>query len=91
MAQFLAGVSHRIVISEHGAANDAASESLGLQRAWAVMNYLTTKKNIDKNRFSISSTSTFSQNGNENTAPNPDTAGTGRTLEIVLLARNIYN
>jgi chemotaxis protein MotB len=91
MAQFLKGVSHRILISEHGDANDTTSESLGLQRAWAVMNYLTTKKNIDKKRFSISSISTFSQKGNENTGPNPDTAGLGRTLEIVLLARNIYN
>jgi chemotaxis protein MotB len=91
MAQFLTGVNHRIVISEHGAANNPAGESLGLQRAWAVMNYLTTKKNIDKKRFSISSMSTLSQKGIENTDPDRDTKGPGRTLEIVLLARNIYN
>jgi chemotaxis protein MotB len=91
MAQFLTGVTHRIVISEHGAVNNPTSESLGLQRAWAVMNYLTAKKNLDKKRFSISSISTFTQKGSESTGPNPDTAGVGRTVEIVLLARNIYN
>ncbi len=91
MALFFTGVPHRIVISEHGATNDLTSESLGLQRAWAVMNYLTTKKNLDKKRFSISSISTFSQKGGENAGPNSDIAGAGRTVEIVLLARNIYN
>lgn len=91
LAQFLTGVSHRIVISEHGAVNDTTSESFGLQRSWAVMNYLTVKKNLDKERFSISSISTFSQKGGENAGQNSDTSGAGRTVEIVLLARNIYN
>lgn len=79
MAKFLSEVPHRIVICEHGPTNDQISDSLGLQRSWAVMNYLTTKENLDKRRFSISSVSTISR---ENT---------GRTIEIVLLARNIYN
>jgi chemotaxis protein MotB len=91
IAQFLAGVSHRIVISEHGPSNDTTGGTLGLQRAWAVMNYLTTKKNIDKNRFSISAISTISQTGVENANQDSGTADTGRTVEIVLLARNIYN
>jgi RecA/RadA recombinase len=55
------------------------------------MNYLTTKKNIDKKRFSISAISTISQNSGENTSQDFGTADTGRTVEIVLLARNIYN
>jgi chemotaxis protein MotB len=79
MAKFLAEVPHRIVISEHGPTNDQISDSLGLQRSWAIMDYLTTKENLDKRRFSISSVSTVSR---ENT---------GRMIEIVLLARNIYN
>jgi len=91
LALFLSGVSHRIVISEHGATKDHTSQSLGLQRAWAVMNYMTTKKNIDKKRFNISSTSTFSKKGNENADANSETMETGRIVEIVLLARNIYN
>jgi len=91
MAQFLAGVSHRIVISEHGPSNDTAGESLGLQRAWAVMNYLTTKKNIDKERFSISAISTIYQNSGQNASRDSSPADNGRIVEIVLLARNIYN
>ncbi len=90
MAKFLDGVPHRIVISEHGPANDTANESLGLNRAWAIMNYLSTKKNIDKKRFSISSISTLSQKG-ENVDQDSNTASNERTVEIVLLARNIYN
>lgn len=91
LALFLTGVSHRIVISEHGATNDPTSESLSLQRSWAVMNYLTTKKNLDKKRFNISSASTFSKTGNENADSYSGTVETERTVEIVLLARNIYN
>ena len=91
MALFLSGVSHRIVISEHGATNDPRSESIGLQRAWAIMNYLTTKKNLDSKRFSISSISTFSQNNNDNIDSNSNIPEGGRTIEIVLLARKIYN
>jgi len=91
MALFLARVPHRIVISEHGATNDQTSESLGLHRAWAVLNYFTAKQNLDKKRFSISSISTLSQNSNENSGSDSYRAEAGRTVEIVLLTRNIYN
>ncbi|MBN2183413.1 MAG: hypothetical protein JW715_15995 [Sedimentisphaerales bacterium] len=91
MALFLTGVPHRIVINEHAAKNDQPDESLGLQRAWAVINYLTTQQNLDKKRFSISSESTLSENSGEISDSDIDTEKNGRSVEIVLLARNIYN
>jgi len=91
VALLLSEVPHRIVISEHGATNDQTSESLGLQRAWAVMNYLTEKEILNKKRFSISSVSTLSQESNESSGTNSNTDETVRTVEIVLLSRNIYN
>lgn len=91
MVLFLSEMPHRIVISENGLSKEPAGESLGLQRAWAVMNYLTVKQNLDKKRFSISSVSTLSQESNENSYPDSVRANAGRTVEIVLLARNIYN
>ena len=91
MAKFLSEVPHRIVISEHGATNGQISDPLGLQRSWAVMNYLTTKENLDKRRFSISSVSTISQENNQRPASLSGKENVGRTVEIVLLERNIYN
>jgi chemotaxis protein MotB len=91
MAKFLSEVPHRIVISEHGAINEQISDSLGLQRSWAVMNYLTAKENLDKKRFSISSASTVSRENNQRPASLSGNENAGRTIEIVLLARNIYN
>ncbi len=91
LALFLLGTSNRIVISENGPTKEPDGESLGLQRAWAVMNYFTVKHNLDKKRFSISSVSTLSQESNQSSYPDSVKANNGRAVEIVLLTRNIYN
>jgi chemotaxis protein MotB len=83
MASFLKKVPVRVVISENGWGDEEDSEQLGLRRAWAVMEYLTTRQGVDKNSFSISASSTLAQGG-------PET-GAERVLEIVLLERSIYN
>ena len=88
MALFLKEVPNRIVISESGPTGDGGrgSEHIGLPRAWALMEYLITKQNLDRKKFSISATSTL--------AWAPWSRGTTfgeRTLEIVLLKRSIYN
>jgi chemotaxis protein MotB len=91
VGDFLNKVPGQVVISENGAPEDSKdNEDLGLLRAWVVMNHLT-KQNIDKNRFSISATSTLVQEGvqgNELSFSRPET---GRILEVVLLERSIYN
>ena len=91
IALFLSEMPHRIVISENGPSQEQSQESLGLQRAWTVMNYLTVKQNLDKDRFSISSVSTLSQNSTTSPDSSPHKTQNERTVEIVLLARNLYN
>jgi chemotaxis protein MotB len=100
MASFLKEVPSRIVISENGPADvEGGGYYFGLPRAWAVLEYLTTKQSLDRKRFSISSISTlagFPRSGVPQeslgsdeialTRPEPE-----RTVEIVLLERSIYN
>jgi chemotaxis protein MotB len=88
VGSFLKRVPSRIVISEVGPGDDRSSIHFGLPRAWAVVEYLTAKSGLDRERFSISQASSL---------PRPD-SGTGsagsrseRNVEVVLLERSIYN
>ena len=95
MASFLKEVPNRVVISEGPQRGAKGSADSGLQRAWAVMDYLITERKLDKRKFSISSTVTTAEaNSSQSTANNQRNLSTtrfGRTLEIVLLERSIYN
>ena len=90
MASFLEEVPSHVVISENGPAIGEGTEQLGLSRAWAVIEYLTSGKDLDKKWFSVSAGSTLAQEG----LPSDKSAGRSlkseRTLEIVLL-RSIYD
>ena len=88
MAPFLAEMPNRIVISERPVNNRQDDESLGLQRAWAVVYYLSTRYDIDKGRFSISIKGTVSDKKARSEDPNDSS---GREVEISLLQRSIYN
>ncbi len=91
MASFLKEMPARVVVSEKGPASEEGAEQLGLSRAWAVMQYLTTEHNLNKKWFSISTASTL--------APHQLSLGSRligagepeRIVEIVLLERSIYN
>jgi len=91
MASFLKEIHNRVVISENGQEDEKKSENFGLPRAWAVMNYLTTKHQLDKKRFCISATSTISHEESTSGQVNQTKSNGERVLEIVLLERNIYN
>ncbi len=95
MASFLKEVPNRIVISEGPRRGAKGSKDSGLQRAWAVMDYLVTKRELDKQKFSISATVTTAEvdswQSTANGQQNLSTTRAGRTLEIVLLERSIYN
>lgn len=91
IAALLRTAPNRIVISENGQPDDKGSQNTGLQRAWAVADYLATKHGVDKMRFSISAGTTV---------PGEDLAGSksylprskaDRILEITILERSIYN
>jgi chemotaxis protein MotB len=91
LALFLKGVHSRIVISEIGPWDDEGSDYFGLPRAWAIMDYLTTRQNLDRERFSISATGTLTQENTDNSRANHEIPKSERKLEIVLLERSIYN
>jgi len=91
MASFLKEVPSRVVISEDGPGDEKSSKRFGLPRAWAVMNYLTTKHGLDKKQFSISETSTMEQEGLTSSQRGHPKSQAERVLEIVLLERSIYN
>ncbi len=89
MASFIKELPNRVVISENGQAEDILDENSGLQRACAVLKYLSAKSGLDKDKFSIAA-STLQKEGREN-QPDDSKAKTGRMLEIVLLERSICN
>ncbi len=99
IASFLKQIPNRVVISECPAnrksqianrdVSQAISDSqIGLQRAWAVVEYLVKKQHLDKNWFSISAASTVPQESFESGKQAEETK---RVLEIVLLERSIYH
>lgn len=99
LALFLKAVPSRVVISEHSLDNQK-SDRLGLERAWAVVEYLTIQQGLDKKQFSISAATTLADAISEDTAPSSfslsrENAGAKgkdeRTLEIILLEWSIYN
>jgi len=91
MASFLKEVPSRVVISENGIASEEDAEQLGLPRAWAVMEYLTTEHNLNKKWFSISAASTLAQESLRSGEQARASTEPERTVDIVLLERSIYN
>jgi hypothetical protein len=97
MGEFLKEVPCRLVISENGPGTGRDDEQFGLERALAVMEYLTARQGLSKNRFSISAASTISESVSEDGRSDPAHRMGGtwseaeRVIEIVLLERSIYN
>jgi len=91
MALFLRESPSRIVISENGPVNDRADGNFGLPRAWAVMNYLTQKQNLDRERFSISAEGALAQGSFTSAVPGTGRTESERVVQILLLQRSIYN
>ncbi len=91
LASFLKKEQEQVVISENGLLNDKDSEHMGLPRAWAVMEFLITKQNLDKKRFSISETSTLAQEDSQSGESSFSEPRAERRLEVVLLERSVCN
>jgi chemotaxis protein MotB len=75
-AIFLRSFPSRVVISENG---PGGNRQMGLARAWSVLEYMTKKKGIKKEMFSITTSNMMRQNNR-----------TERMLDITLLDRNVY-
>ena len=88
VALLLKRVSGRMVISETGPAGGPDSPDFGLARAWVVMEYLTKKQDLDRERFSISQTSSL---GRGNAVGGSMPSDSERTVEVLFLERSVYN
>jgi hypothetical protein len=86
MASFIKEIPNRIVISENQLRKSGLNKRSGLQRAWAVIEYLTTEQGLNKQQFSISAESTVTNYSASQSSKKSD-----RILEIVFLERSIYN
>jgi chemotaxis protein MotB len=91
MASLVREIPNRIVICESGP--EAGAGHLGLTRAWAVLEHLATRQNLDKNQFSLSAASLAGQDLERNVSEGlpSESAQAERTLEVVFLERSIYN
>jgi flagellar motor protein MotB len=76
LATFLSAAPSRVIISENG---QGAQHQPGLERTLSVVEYLSKKKGVRKERFSISARTTMRSRQTDE-----------RILEITLLERNIY-
>lgn len=85
LAGYFKKMRNRIIITESGQKTATDAQDLGLRRAWAIVDYLTTKQGMDRELFSISASSTVA----EGSLPQAE-AQAERLLEIVLLERSIY-
>jgi len=91
LRSFLRETPSRVVISETGPSDNLNSENLGLPRAWAVMEYITKERNLERDRFSISPASSLDQKTPGYGKSGAAAMQSERTVEIVLLERSVYN
>ena len=91
MALFLKEVNNHVVISESNPTNSQDAEYKSIQRSWSIMNYLIDHHNIDKNRLSISMTSTLTDKLKKNIDSYPDMSKSENRVEISLMEWSIYN
>lgn len=78
-----------IIVSESGPEETADLGSIGMDRAWAVFDYLTTEKEISPKQLSISAAGSAVKEYHVNSVRQGNTAAQDRMLEIVLLKRSI--
>ena len=91
VGSFLRRIPNRVVICEHSQRVNTGTETIGLQRAWILMELLTKKQGLDKKRFSISENSVMEQKDFENGRLDQPGIKAERSLEIIVLDRSIYN
>lgn len=91
MALFLEVVPSRVVVCESGPAVVGGADNLGLSRAWAIIEYLTNKSDLNKDLFSVSAGNTLAQRGLGSDESTRVSFKSERTLEIVLLERSTYD
>ena len=91
IASLIDNIPRRVVVGENGLKGDEGSEDFGLARAWAIIEYLTTRQSLDRGRFSISATTTLTQGSPGKSEPEAGHSESERMVEIVLLQRSVYN
>ena len=79
MIDFLKAVPCRIVISENNQDSQLSSDLIGIERAWAVAEYLRSK-GVEKDSFSVTGASMSGRGGYLK----------GRNIVFTLLDRSVY-
>jgi chemotaxis protein MotB len=77
-----------IIISESGPHDEQDSGQIGLERAWAVFNYLAKEKGVPQQQLNISATGTAVKEYHSNQIRHGGSMINDRMLEIVLLKRS---
>ena len=91
MADLLKRLPDRVIISEGGYGGAKVGDSLGLQRAWVMLEYLAARQHLGRDRFSLSVTRTVNREAAQATVRYENGADSQRMVEIVLLERSLYN
>lgn len=86
LAAFLSRIEGRIIITETPVSNTLTDNQQGLMRSWKIMDYLTNKAKVEKNRCSISQHSAIDLEHDE-TGNNTNQ----RRVEIVVLEDSLCN
>ena len=89
LARFIEDMPENVVVSENG--SQQKEPELSMARAWAVIEFLTTKEGMDIDRFSMTADSTIGQTAFEFFSLNEQDNQPQRLIEIVLLQRSLCN
>jgi chemotaxis protein MotB len=89
LARFLEDMPENVVVSENSL--DQSDPELSMNRAWSVIEYLTSRHGLKLDRFSISAGSTAGQKSFELFNLTDEDTRPQRLLEIVLLQRSLCN
>jgi len=85
-------IRHSIFDVHSGPAEDGQeTHSLGLQRSWAVLDYLAAEQHLGTDRFSLSAIGTVHREHAQAGFQDENGAAGQRMVEIVLLERSLYN
>jgi len=89
LAQLLKRIPGEIILAEGSPENTGSEQSLAVERAWAVMQYLSAVKGIEKERFSISAGGVGLGCGVPGCGRAGQTGSSRRMVEVVFLQKGL--
>ena len=90
MAFFLQASVNRVVVTEHATKTENDDESLGLERAWEIIRFLTVEGGLEHSRFCMSCAGVTDAKSVKSSGLFSSSATNDRLIEIVILERSVY-